>query len=78
MLQYGVVYAAPLLVVAMTGLRDWRRWVGVALLVLPSLLSPTTPDGKSVSIAAHLGGLAAGLALGAALSEAARRDDPLS
>jgi membrane associated rhomboid family serine protease len=54
------------------------RTVGVGLLVLPSLLSPTTPDGKNVSIAAHLGGLAAGLALGAALSEAPRRDDPLS
>jgi membrane associated rhomboid family serine protease len=55
------------------------RTVGVGLLVLPSLLSPTTADGKSVSIAAHLGGLAAGLALGASLPEAARRDDlPLS
>lgn len=55
------------------------RTVGVGLLVLPSLLSPTTADGKSVSIAAHLGGLAMGLALGVALPEAARRDDlPLS
>lgn len=55
------------------------RTLGIGLLVLPSLLSPTTSDGKSVSIAAHLGGLAAGLALGAALSEAARREDiPLS
>ena len=52
------------------------RTVGVGLLVLPSLLSPTTADGKNVSIAAHLGGLAAGLALGAALSEAARREVP--
>ena len=55
------------------------RTVGVGLLVLPSLLSPTTADGKSVSVAAHLGGLAAGLALGAALPEVLRReDDPLS
>lgn len=34
MLQYGGIYAAPLFVVAMTGLSSWRRWVGVAVLVV--------------------------------------------
>ncbi len=30
--MYGVIYAAPLAVVAMTGLSTWRRWVGVVVL----------------------------------------------
>ena len=40
------------------------RAIGIALLVLPSLLTPTTPGGDSISVAAHLGGLAVGLVLG--------------
>ena len=30
--QYWVVYAAPLVVVALTGLSTWRRWVGLVVL----------------------------------------------
>lgn len=30
--QYGIVFAAPLLVVALTGLSTWRRWVGLVIL----------------------------------------------
>ncbi|MDP2307689.1 MAG: hypothetical protein Q8P18_16820, partial [Pseudomonadota bacterium] len=32
--QYGIVYAAPLVVIALTGLSTWRRWVGASLLVV--------------------------------------------
>jgi hypothetical protein len=32
--QYGIVFAAPLVVVALTGLSTWRRWVGAVLLVM--------------------------------------------
>jgi hypothetical protein len=31
--QYGIVYAAPLVVVALTGLSTWRRWIGLVVLV---------------------------------------------
>ncbi len=31
-LQYGILYASPLLLAALTGLRSRRRWVGVGLL----------------------------------------------
>lgn len=41
--------------------------VGVALLVLPSFLSPATVSGEPISVGSHLGGLAAGLAAGAIL-----------
>lgn len=40
------------------------RAVGIGLLVLPSLVTPTTVDGRSISVAAHLGGLVAGAAAG--------------
>lgn len=40
------------------------RAVGIGLLVLPSLLTPTTSDGRSISVAAHLGGMATGAAIG--------------
>ncbi|MBZ5638994.1 MAG: rhomboid family intramembrane serine protease [Acidobacteriia bacterium] len=43
------------------------RTVGIGLLVLPALLTPTTIGGDRVSVAAHLGGLAAGLLLGGVL-----------
>lgn len=36
--QYGIVYAAPLVVVALTGLSRWRRWVGAVLLVVYAVL----------------------------------------
>lgn len=48
-----------------------RTW-GVALLVLPSLLAPATPDGQRISVASHVGGLLVGLALGVRLGSAAR------
>jgi membrane associated rhomboid family serine protease len=40
------------------------RAIGIALLVLPSLLTPTTRDGDTISVAAHVGGLLTGLVLG--------------
>ncbi len=43
-----------------------RAW-GIALLVLPSLLSPATADGRRISVASHVGGLLVGLALGSRL-----------
>ena len=57
----------------------WRsrvRTVGIALLVLPSLLQPTTPRGQPISVGSHLGGLATGMVLGALISLPMRtRDD---
>lgn len=47
--------------------RSRIRVLGVALLVLPSLVTPTTSSGEPVSVGAHLGGLAAGLAAGVIL-----------
>jgi membrane associated rhomboid family serine protease len=47
--------------------RGVLRAVGIGLLVLPSLLTPTTIGGERISVAAHLGGLVAGLLLGSAL-----------
>jgi membrane associated rhomboid family serine protease len=43
------------------------RVIGIALLVLPSLLTPMTADGKPISIGSHLGGLATGALVGALL-----------
>jgi len=46
----------------------WRariRTLGIAMLVLPSLLSPITATGNTVSVSSHLGGLATGVAVGA-------------
>jgi len=43
------------------------RVVGVALLVLPSLVTPTTSTGTPISVGAHLGGMVAGLAAGIVL-----------
>lgn len=45
--------------------REWLRITGLGLLVLPSLLAPTSATGHRISIAAHLGGLAAGALLAA-------------
>jgi membrane associated rhomboid family serine protease len=50
---------------------SWRsriRTLGVALLVLPSLLSPITRSGKPISVSSHLGGLATGMLIGAVIS----------
>jgi membrane associated rhomboid family serine protease len=51
----------------MTG-RARIRTLGVAMLVLPSLLSPITSTGRSVSISSHLGGLATGMSIGIAIT----------
>lgn len=44
------------------------RTIGIALLFLPSLLSPIASTGHPVSVSSHLGGLATGMAIGAAIS----------
>jgi len=44
------------------------RAAGIALLVLPSFLNPTTAEGGRVSISSHLGGMATGMVLGVLLS----------
>ena len=38
------------------------------MLVLPSLLSPMTATGQSVSVSSHVGGLATGMLIGVLLS----------
>lgn len=43
--------------------RDVIRVLGIALLYLPPLLNPVTPEGGRISVAAHLGGLLAGALL---------------
>jgi rhomboid protease GluP len=43
--------------------RDVLRVAGLALLYLPALLNPTTPQGGRVSVAAHVGGLLTGALL---------------
>jgi len=47
--------------------RGVLRAIGIGLLVLPSLLTPTTIGGDRIGVAAHLGGLAAGLLVGTTL-----------
>ncbi len=44
------------------------RTIGIAMLVLPSLISPMTSAGQSVSVSSHLGGLATGMTIGAVIS----------
>jgi membrane associated rhomboid family serine protease len=57
--------------------RAWIRTVGLGLLVLPSLLNPVTADGRPISVAAHLGGLASGSILASLLEyRRARARDP--
>lgn len=49
----------------------WRsrmRTIGVALLFLPSLINPADASGRPVSVSSHLGGMAAGMLVGALLS----------
>jgi membrane associated rhomboid family serine protease len=54
------------------GRRARLRVLGIALLVIPPLLTPTTPTGQRVSVESHLGGLATGVLIGAVLSRSAR------
>jgi len=51
--QYGIVYAAPLVVVALTGLSTWRRWIG--LVVLAFLATFLLWDGRTGIPAAWTG-----------------------
>lgn len=44
------------------------RAVGIAFLVLPSLLNPSTASGQPVSVSSHLGGMLTGMLIGAVLS----------
>ena len=44
------------------------RTIGIAMLVLPSLISPMTATGHSVSVSSHMGGLVTGMAIGAIIS----------
>jgi membrane associated rhomboid family serine protease len=55
------------------------RTIGIALLVLPSLVTPQTPEGRPISVSSHLGGLATGMIVGAVLAPLLRgRDDRAS
>jgi len=50
---------------------DWRariRTWGIALLVLPSLVTPLTASGQRISVSSHLGGLATGMLIGVLIS----------
>ena len=48
--------------------RARMRTMGIAMLMLPSLISPITSTGQSVSVSSHLGGLATGGVIGALIS----------
>jgi membrane associated rhomboid family serine protease len=50
------------------GRRARFRTLGIAMLVLPSLLTPVSSTGHPVSVSSHLGGLATGMAVGALIS----------
>jgi membrane associated rhomboid family serine protease len=63
---FGAWVAITLLRARRSGLprRARVRVIGLALLILPSLVSPMTSSGQSISVAAHLGGMAAGFVAG--------------
>ncbi len=48
--------------------RATLRVLGIALVVLPSLLSPVTASGQPISVSGHVGGMLTGMAVGLALS----------
>ena len=54
--------------------RSLIRVMGLALLVLPSLLSPTSSTGHTISVESHLGGLVLGLVAGVLLAWLDPRD----
>ena len=58
--------------------RGVLRAIGIGFLVLPSLLTPTTVGGDRISVAAHLGGLAAGLLCGGAMQRGWREGRSVS
>lgn len=47
-----------------TGWRERVRTLGVALLVLPSLVNPVAADGGRISVSSHVGGMLTGMAVG--------------
>lgn len=49
------------------------RAIGIGMLVLPSLIPPTTSAGPRVSVPGHLGGLALGLCLGSLVPDPKER-----
>lgn len=58
---------------------SWRsrvRTLGIALLVLPTLVNPTSPDGHRISVSSHLGGLATGMLVGTVISAPMRIREP--
>jgi membrane associated rhomboid family serine protease len=63
---FGAWIAITLLRARRTGFprRARMRTIGVSLLILPTLVNPETSSGQSISVAAHLGGLGAGIAAG--------------
>jgi len=48
--------------------RAMFRTMGIAMLVLPSLIRPATASGHPISISSHMGGLLTGMLIGAILS----------
>jgi membrane associated rhomboid family serine protease len=50
------------------GWRGHVRAMGIALLFLPSLLSPTSASGHPISVSSHMGGMLTGMVIGALLS----------
>ncbi len=57
----------------------WRsrvRTLGIALLVLPTLVNPTNPGGRPISVSSHLGGLATGMLVGTLVSAPMRIRTP--
>ncbi len=61
----------------MTG-RARIRTLGIAMLVLPSLLSPITSSGQSVSVSSHIGGLTTGMVIGVLISRGMLPQDEYS
>ncbi len=63
------------------GWRGYIRTLGVALLVMPSLLSPVSADGQPISVSSHVGGMLTGMVIGAVMSGVLfrrdRSDEPL-
>lgn len=54
-----------------SGSLAWRiriRAAGIGLLVLPSLLTPETPDGRAISVESHVGGFVTGMVVGAVIA----------
>jgi len=50
------------------GSRAMIRTMGIALLVLPTLIKPSTAAGHPISVSSHMGGLLTGMLIGALLS----------